>query len=192
MSFVTSKRILAVLLLLCMVFGLLPAVAFADGETAEEPVLEEAAEAVDDIAALQAEAAVIDADAAPEAVAAPEAESYKLTFHPNYSGYVGPINHPSVTVAAGTAVDLAAHKYTRSYERNSDGTYSRFVQIGWSTSSVGSSEYDVAATYTMPAQDVELYAVWETLDQYHWEMSAKGPGQIKYQKRCTLYLHSDF
>lgn len=195
MSFVTSKRILAVLLLLCMVFGLLPAVAFADGETAEEPVLEEAAEAVveeviepvDDIAALQAEAAVIDADAAPEAVAAPEAESYKLTFHPNYSGYVGPINHPSVTVAAGTAVDLAAHKYTRSYERNSDGTYSRFVQIGWSTSSVGSSEYDVAATYTMPAQDVELYAVWETLDQYHWEMSAKGPGQIKYQKYGAGY-----
>ena len=147
MSFVTSKRILAVLLLLCMVFGLLPAVAFADGETAEEPVLEEAAEAVveeviepvDDIAALQAEAAVIDADAAPEAVAAPEAESYKLTFHPNYSGYVGPITHPSVTVAAGTAVDLSSHKYARSFERNSDGTYSRFVQIGWSTSSVGSS-----------------------------------------------------
>ena len=200
MTFATSKRILAVLLLLCMVFGLLPAVAFADGETAEEPVLEEAAEAVaeeaiqpvDDIADLQAEAAVIGADAAPEAVAAPEAETYKLTFHPNYSGYVGPITHPSVTVAAGTAVDLSSHKYARSFERNSDGTYSRFVQIGWSTSSAGSSEYDVAATYTMPAQDVELYAVWETLDQYHWEMTAMGPGQIKYQKYGAGYSSDVF
>ena len=195
MTFASSKRVLAVLLLLCMVFGLLPAVAFADGDVAEEPVIEaaeavveEAFEPVDNIADLQAEAAAIDADAVTEAVAseaaaAPQAAAtYKLYLDKNCSSSPT-VSSKTYNITAGTTVNLSKYFIDRPpVDINKDGSYYEHYEIiSWNKAADGSGEsYERGGSFVMPESDVTLYAIWEVSEQKHWEIIIDGNGTLKH------------
>ena len=185
MTLASTKRILAVLLLLCMVFGLLPASAFADGDAAKEPVLEEAADAVaeedfepvGEIADLQAEAAMIGADILPQA-----ATTFTLYLDKNCS------NSPTVSsktynITAGTTVNLSKYYIDRPpVDINKDGSYYEHYEIiSWNTATNGTGEsYERGGSFVMPESDVTLYAIWEVTEQKHWEVIIEGNGTLTH------------
>ena len=196
MTFASSKRVLAVLLLLCMVFGLLPAVAFADGDVAEEPVIEEAAEAVAEEAADAEEIEIPDPDfealtVEPEAASVNAAATkYTLTFEPNFSGSS---RARTASVAAGAVVDLSAYKVSHPYKSYySNGGYTeRYPFLGWLAPD--GTLYGEADSYTMPAENTTLTAQWgDAVESYHWELSIEGSGTVAYSKNGPEYtLHED-
>ena len=203
------KRTLSFILALLMCVSLLPLAALAEeepaaapaeaveevGETSEpapapelepepepqpepEPAAAEAALA--EVKALQQTA---ETEAAGEASAPQETETYTITYYRNdkYAYYAKRIEHN-----VGDVVDLnEASRYifhSNSPKMDSTGYCVKYTLAGWNTTSdANGTAYALTDTLIMPDADLELYAVWSESEQYHWELTVEGPGTVTYQ-----------
>ena len=197
-------RFLSLLLLLCMLMSLFPATAFAEGDSEAEAVLTaenaeneivEAPEADEDAPAASIEEELFEAaeeaepveeteEAVPvedaEPAAEPDAESYSIIYHIN-DGYTS--STTKKTHSAGADVSLNECSFTRTPSLNRDGSYCTcYALAGWNTSASGTgTAYALSDTLTMPAQDLDLYAVWAESEQVFWQVYAEEGGSLRYQ-----------
>ena len=189
MTFASSKRVLAVLLLLCMVFGLLPAVAFADGDVAEAPVVEEAAEAVAEEAAAAEESEVPDPGLEaltlePETASVnAAATNYTLTINKNNGTHA-----TTKSYAAGASIDLSTITATHSCHISHGGYTERYVLEGWQDSD--GTHYAPTDIFVMPEKNITITAVWNAVEGYYWVYSIEGNGTADYSFNGPNYtLH---
>ena len=189
MTFASSKRVLAVLLLLCMVFGLLPAVAFADGDVVEEPVIEETAETVAEEAAAAEEIEVPDPGfealtLEPETASVNAAATkYTLTINKNNGTHA-----TTKSYVAGASIDLSTITATHSCHISHGGYTERYVLEGWQDSD--GTNYSTTDIFVMPEKDITITAVWNAVEGYYWVYSIEGNGTADYSFNGPNYtLH---
>ena len=110
----------------------------------------------------------------------PAAEEYTLTYYSNDPD-TGRATRKAHT--AGETVRLTEVSFGRDVKLNKDGSYcAKYTLVGWNTQkSGGGTGYALSDTLTMPAQDLDLYGVWEESEQVYWAVSAEAGGSLRYQ-----------
>lgn len=102
-----------------------------------------------------------------------KAEEYLITFHGNggkLSGVVGSTAQSVDAYAPGSEVSLTAALGSSKFVHDLSKDYSTgYRLIGWSTDPNSETpEYPNGSTITIEHADIDLYAVWEPYEWYHW------------------------
>ena len=156
----------------------------------EAEVLPEPAEEAEFLPELAAEA-----EALPEPAAEPEAEGEE-TYNVCYWNYnrttTGGITPPTFSHTAGETVYVSENtkRYSRDRTLIKNNEMYRYAFDGWTLTRGSSSDpvdteyplnYAVDGSFEMPAQDVDLYAHYEIIEYYHWELTVSPNGTVSHE-----------
>ena len=177
----------------------------APAEEAADPVIaaEEVFEAAEAVEVPEIEAVPVEAESEEEAEALPEPaaeaeaegqETYTVRYLTYTGSYDGPINSATFSHAAGETVYVSEYKYTIDHYPNpsllKNNEQYRYVFDGWSLTegnvnnppdTVYPLNYAKGSSFVMPDHDVDLYAHYEVIEYYHWELSVGANGTVSHE-----------
>ncbi len=128
----------------------------------------------------------------PAEPAAKSEETYTVRYLTYTGGYSGPITSATFSHAAGETVNVSEYKRAISRDNSllKNNEMYRYKFDGWSltrgnvndpVNTVYPLDYPKGSSFVMPAADVDLYAHYEVIEYYHWDLTVSLYGTVSHE-----------